>query len=261
MQQSANVPKRWSYVSIRAIFCFTFSIVSNRGRRSNLLCCWFAICISCFTCDSRCADLSRWLARAFPVHAIARGWEVETRDIHKISYLLWIKLMKSLACQQYQRYDAFTVLCWLRNLSQCSFMINSAHLQTEKPSLIQTQFTQHHFIQLSIQIYTCTFAMGIWPWGFVQCFLPRSRIQTSVSIKMKRQCHTVKKWEGLGEICYCCAINDNCYWRNILQDARKQLVKKVKSMSHLSAYHQVAIVTKQLCILSEFFLTLLNGIC
>lgn len=43
--------------------------------------------------------------------------------------------------------------------------------------------------------------------------------------------------------------------------SRKQLVRKVKSMSHLSAYHQVAIVTIQLCILSEFFLTLLNGIC
>lgn len=78
---------------------------------------------------------------------------------------------------------------------------------------------------------------------------------------MKRQYRIVKKLEGLGEICYCCAVNDNYYWRNIFQDARKQLVKKVNSMSHLSAYHQVAIVTKQLCILSEFILTLLNGIC
>lgn len=104
------------------------------------------------------------------------------------------------------------------------------------------------------------------PWAsdhedLYSAFLPRSHIQNSVSTKMKRQYHIVKKWEGLGEICYCCAINDNYYRRNVFQDARKQLVKKVKLMSHLSAHHQVAIVTKQLCILSEFFLTLLNGIC
>lgn len=217
--------------------------------------------MSCFTCDSRRADLSRWLARAFPVHAIGREWEVETRDIHKTNYLVWIKIVKSLVHEQYQRYDAFKMLCWLRNLSQCSFMINSAHSQAEKPSLIQNPFSLHHFIQLIIQIYTCTFALGIWPWWFVRCFLLRSRIQTSLSIKMKKQYCIVKKIEGLGEICYCCAIKDNYYWRNIFQDARKQLAKMVNSMSHLSAYHQVAIVTKQLCILSEFIFTLLNGIC
>lgn len=32
-------------------------------------------------------------------------------------------------------------------------------------------------------------------------------------------------------------------------------------MSHLCADHQVAIFTKQLCKLSEFFLALINGLC
>lgn len=60
-------------------------------------------------------------------------------------------------------------------------------------------------------------------------------------------------------IYYCLAINDN--WINVFQDARKQSAKKVKSLSHLCAYHQVAIFTKQLCKLSEFFLTLFNSLC
>lgn len=78
---------------------------------------------------------------------------------------------------------------------------------------------------------------------------------------MKTQHDNEKGLGSVWEICYCPAINDSYYWRNIDQDARKQLANQIKPTSHLCAYHQVAIFTKQLCKLSQFFLTLFNGLC
>ena len=77
MQKTLDIPSLWSLVSSRVIFCFTVSIASTKGLRSNLLCCWLAICNNWRTWTSSQADLSMWLARTFQYkmdHHIKKTW-------------------------------------------------------------------------------------------------------------------------------------------------------------------------------------------